>query len=201
MGFGEQEYLHIKVSHEKEIAIIQFNRPESMNAANRHMVEEYHQAVEQANRDARIKALIFTGNEKAYCLGGDFFSGNDTAAVNGMMRYLYPGLNSKPKIAMISGYCLGGAVQQALACDMRVASYNACFEMLEDLGFYRQARIANYCVPASPRGRIIHAREALRMGLVNMVVEQESLRETTMGLASLISKRFHKGSRICDTTS
>lgn len=200
MGFGEQEYLHIKVSCENQIAIIQFNRSDSMNAANRQMVEEYHLAVERANRDSKVKALIITGNDKVYCVGGDFHSNDDGAVTRGhkYQLYSYPGFHSKPKIAMISGYCLGGAVLQAMACDMRVASFSASFEMSEEWGSYRQARNTNYGASAAPRSRVINAREALRIGLVNMVVEQESLKETTMGLACLISKRStNKGSRSC----
>lgn len=191
MGFGEQEYLHIKVSYENNIAIIQFNRSDSMNAANRQMVEEYHRAVGLANKDSRVKALIITGNDKVYCAGGDFNCGEGAAGtvINKYELYSYRSFHSKPKIAMISGYCLGGAVQQAMACDLRVASLSACFEMSEEWGSYRQARAAGYGASMAPRSRIINAREALRIGLVNMVVEQESLKETTMGLACLISKR------------
>lgn len=190
MGFGEQDFLHIKLFYEDQIAIIQFNRSDSMNAANRQMVDEYYQAVEQANKDSRIKAMIITGNEKAYCVGGDFSSGGDAAAprMSKYELYSYRGFHSKPKIAMISGYCLGGAVHQAMACDMRVASHSACFEMSEEWGAYRQPRTSG-CASANPRSRIINAREALRIGLVNMVVEQESLKQTTMGLACLICKR------------
>lgn len=198
MGFGEQEFLHIKVSCENHIAIIQFNRSDSMNAANRKMVEEYHQAVEWANKDSRVKALIITGNDKVYCVGGDFNSGEGLAGtgINKYELYSYRGFHRKPKIAMISGYCLGGAVQQAMACDMRVASHSACFEMSEEPGAYLQTRAAGYGTSLAPRSRIINAREALRIGLVNMVVEQESLKDTTMGLACLISKRSTgKGSK------
>ncbi|MEQ8174670.1 MAG: enoyl-CoA hydratase/isomerase family protein [Syntrophomonadaceae bacterium] len=191
MGFGEQEFLHIKVVYENHIAIIQFNRSDSMNAANRQMVDEYHQAVEQANKDSKVKALIITGNDKVYCVGGNFNCGEGVAStvMNKYELYSYRGFHSKPKIAMISGYCLGGAVQQAMACDMRVASPSACFEMSEEWGSYRQAQAAGYGASLAPRSRIINAREALRIGLVNMVVEQESLKETTMGLACLVSKR------------
>lgn len=191
MGFGEQEFLHIKVIHENNIAIIQFNRSDSMNAANRQMVEEYHQAVEWANKDSRVKALIITGNDKVYCVGGDFNFGEGMTGtgMNKYELYSYRGFHSKPKIAMISGYCLGGAVQQAMACDMRVASNSACFEMSEEWAACRQARVAGCGASLASRSRIINAREALRIGLVNMVVEQESLKETTMGLACLISKR------------
>lgn len=198
MGFGEQEFQHIKVSYENHIAIIQFNRSDSMNAANRQMVEEYHQAVGLANKDSRVRALIITGNDKVYCAGGDFNCGESAAGtvINKYELYSYRGFHSKPKIAMISGFCLGGAVQQAMACDMRVASHSACFEMFEEWGSYRHAWAAGYGASPAPRSRIINAREALRIGLVNMVVEQESLKETTMGLACLISRRsIGKGSQ------
>ena len=198
MGFGEQEFLHIKVSQENHIAIIQFNRSDSMNAANRQMVEEYHQAVDQANKDSRIKALVITGNDKVYCVGGDFYCGTAAGGpgMNKYELYSYRDFHGKPKIAMISGYCLGGAVQQAMACDIRVASNSACFEMSEEWEAYRPARASGYGASVASRSRIINAREALRIGLVNMVVEQESLKETTMALACLISHRSAgKGSR------
>ncbi|PKM76443.1 MAG: enoyl-CoA hydratase [Firmicutes bacterium HGW-Firmicutes-15] len=180
MSYRDEPYQFIKVTIEDDIAIVQYNRPEALNAANAQLVMERNDAIYQAGIDPEIKVLIMTGNDKAYSAGG--------------------GTNlPKPTIAMIAGFCFGGGFENALSCDLRIAADNAKFALPEiNVGIYPGAgatqRLPQHVSLCKAKelvflGETFDAQTALDLGLINKVVPLAELRETTMAVARKLAKK------------
>ena len=189
------------------VAVVTFNRPQVMNALNIQLREEIMQLAHELDADPDVGAIIFTGaGEKAFCAGADlkergprstdemynerrFFRGKWVNAIANI---------AKPTIAAINGYCLGGGLEVALQCDLRIASDNAKFGLPEvTLGFLPGAG----GTPRLPRaiglhkakemiltGKHIDAAEAERLGIVLRVVSRADLLPAAMDLARSIAK-------------
>jgi len=206
MSYRDKEYKFIKVSIENDIAIVQYNRPQALNAANAELVMERNEAIFEAGLDPEIKVLIMTGNEKAYSAGGDLASMvgyepkgarefADKVVQSGMSLTNLP----KPTIAMIAGFCMGGGFENALCCDLRVAADNAKFALPEiNVGIYpgggATQRLPQHVSLCKAKelvflGETFDAQTALDLGLVNKVVPLEELREQTMELARKLAKK------------
>jgi len=133
----------IQVSVEKHTAIVRFMRPESLNALTDTMLAETRSAMQAFELDHAIRAVVLTGDDRAFCSGGDLkaSAGNSLPPYDrylkrftqsqwhNYMRFLsrYP----KPVIAAIEGYCLGGGLEIALRCDFAVGSQSATIGMTE----------------------------------------------------------------------
>lgn len=206
LSYRDKEYKNIIVSIEGEIAIIQYNRPKAMNAANAELVVERNEAIYQAGLDKEIKVLIMTGNEKAYSAGGDLAAmvnyGVKEARefIDNVMQSALTLTNlPKPTIAMIAGFCMGGGLENALCCDLRIAADNAKFALPEiNVGIYpgggATQRLPQHLSLCQAKelvftGQIFDAQTALSLGLVNKVVPVDQLRETTMELARQLAKK------------
>lgn len=182
------------------IAYITLNRPEALNALDIKTVEEVTQALMEYRDDDSLGAAIITGaGDKAFCAGADLKTlvplmtqsvDRPWALPPSLMR----GLELlKPVIAAINGMALGGGLELALACDLRVASEKARFGTPEVAigalpgwgGTQRLARAIPRCKAAEILllGVPIDAQEAYRIGLVNKVVPAEQLMPTAEGWA------------------
>lgn len=188
------------------VAWITLNRPEALNAINNKMREELTQVLEQARDDNTIHVVAITGmGDRAFCAGADIselpkLSSADQLRRHGRKQphYLIREI-PKPIITMVNGLALGGGCEMVLASDIAIASENAQFG---------QPEIRIGVIPGAggtqllPRvigekrakeliftGRSITASEALQMGLVNQVVPQEKLRETTENLIAVLLRR------------
>lgn len=133
----------IQVSVEKHTAIVRFMRPDSLNALTDTMLAETRAAMQAVELDHAIRAVVLTGDDRAFCSGGDLkaSAGNSLPPYDrylarftqsewhNYMRFLsrYP----KPVIAAIEGYCLGGGLEIALRCDFAVGSQSATIGMTE----------------------------------------------------------------------
>lgn len=206
LSYRDKDYKCIKVSIEGDIAIVQYNRPEAMNAANAQLVMERNEAIYEAGQDKEIKVVIMTGNEKAYSAGGDL-----AAMVNFGVKeardfidqVMQSGLTltnlPKPTIAMIAGFCMGGGFENAMCCDLRIAADNAKFALPEiNVGIYpgggatqRLPQHVSLCQAKELvfTGQIFDAQTALNMGLVNKVVPLAELKEATMKLAKQLTQK------------
>ncbi|MDP2399857.1 MAG: enoyl-CoA hydratase-related protein [Burkholderiales bacterium] len=195
------------VSIDNGVAVVTLNRPQVMNALNLRLREEIMALCSDLDADPEVGVIIFTGaGDRAFCAGADlkergqrttqemyderrFFRGKWISAVAGI---------AKPTIAAINGYCLGGGLEVALQCDLRIASDNARFGLPEvTLGFLpggggtqRLPRLIGLQKAKEMilTGRHIDAAEAERLGIVLRVVTREQLMPAAMELAQAIAK-------------
>jgi len=192
----------IEYSKEGSIAVITINFPDILNALNPKTLIELSEVVTDFNHDPELRTGIITGaGEKSFCAGMDIKSvepdgrGNADARPEGtLVRGLEIG---KPLIAAVNGYALGGGLEIALACDIRIASENAVFGLPEvSLGIIpgwggtqRLFRLIPFgkAMELILTGSVIDAGEALNVHLVSKVVSGNSLMTEAKELARRLS--------------
>lgn len=181
------------IDYEKEghIAVFTINRPEVMNALSPQVLSEWTEALEDFRDDKNLWVGIITGaGEKAFCTGLDMSGsgppGDGEEGPRMSQENLMQGLEIwKPLIAAINGYALGGGLEVALACDIRIAADTAKMGLPEVTlglmpgwgGTQRLTRLIPFSIAAEMTimGRRITAQEALDIGLVHQVVPQAEL--------------------------
>jgi len=187
-----------------QIARITVNRPNVLNALNRKTVEELGASLDAARQDDSVRVVILSGaGEKAFVAGADInelakrtpVDGPDFAHFGQTVLHKLETLG-KPSIAAINGFALGGGCELALACTMRIASKNAKLGQPEVKlgilpGYGGTQRLPRLCGKGVAHemiltGEMITAEEALRVGLVNRVVEQAELISTAEAVAKKI---------------
>ena len=204
------EYQDIIYTKEEGVATITLNRPDRRNAFSPEMSESILKAVQDAAKDNGVRVLVLTGTGQAFCAGADVKAMAENASQpggEGMRKDSERGHVSlpillhefeKPVIAAINGVAVGGGLDLALACDIRIASDKARFAEV----FIRRGLIpAMGGIFFLPRlvgidracqliwtGDMIDAREAERIGLVTMVVAHEELEIATRELAEKLAK-------------
>jgi len=189
------------------IARLTIHRPEKLNALDRATVQEIDRAVDTAGSDPRVGVLILTGaGEKAFVAGADIHELATQTPVEGEAfsragQAVLSRLETlgKPSIAAINGYALGGGLELALACTLRLASESARLGLPEvSLGIIpgyggtqRLARLVGRgrALEIVLTGEPIDAAEALRIGLVNRVVPAADLLSTAEALARTLLSR------------
>ncbi len=186
------------------VGIVQFNRPQALNALSPELMRETMEALEAFDRDDEIGCLVVTGNERAFAAGADIKE-MASASVVEMLRSSFinywdrfKGIR-KPIIAAVSGYALGGGCEFAMACDMIVAGEGAQFGQPEiNLGIIPGAGGTQRMTKAVGKalameivlnGRLLTAVEAARFGLINRVVPNELVLEEALKLATEIANR------------
>jgi len=194
----------IKTSVEGQIGVIQLNRPKVYNALNIKMMEEIVQTMEQWDRDEDIRVIVLTGNEKAFASGADIDEMADQTAVDMLKKKQFQTWDriatiSKPIVAAVSGYVLGGGCELMMNCDLIVASETAKIGQPEiNLGIMPGAggtvRLTKMVGKAKAMemlltGEPITAEEALQYRLVNKVVPVESYLDEAMKLAKKIAEK------------
>jgi len=187
------------------IAIITINRPEALNALNLEVLEELSQAAEKAEKDGDVYVLVITGAERSFVAGADIGQMKDFNPVEakafgdfGNSVFLKIESLSKPVIAAVNGFALGGGCELCMACDIRIASEKARFGQPEvslgiTPGFGGTQRMPRIVGLSKAKELILTARqikadEALSIGLVDKVVAPEELMDAAMGLAGEIAK-------------
>jgi enoyl-CoA hydratase len=189
------------------IAIITFNRPKALNALNTQVNTAVVDMFKRAEQDNEIKVVILTGaGEKAFVAGADIKEMQDLDAV-GAREFALRAKRAvdsiyhlkKPVIAAVNGFCFGGGLEYALACDFRVASENAKFALPEitlgiisgSAGTQRLPRLIGMGKAKEMiySGAAINAQDALQLGLVNYLFSKETLIAETLALAGKIAGR------------
>jgi E-phenylitaconyl-CoA hydratase len=195
------------VSYEKEgkVAIFTINRPEAMNALNMETMGELRDVMTDFRDDPDLWVGIVTGaGEKAFCGGADIkntlpFMKEHSRDVWSFPASIMRGLELwKPLIAAINGMALGGGLELALACDIRIAAEGARLGTPEVTlglipgwgGTQRLPRAVPWCNAAELllTGKLVDAQEAYRIGLVNKVVPQAEVMATAKEYAGAICK-------------
>ena len=197
-------YTNILTIKQDGYAVVQFNRPEVLNAINMKLMEELVDALETFDKDNDVRAIIITGNEKAFAAGADIKEMADASAVDMLIRDQFARWDrirkiKKPIIAAVSGFALGGGCELSMTCDIIIASETAKFGQPEiNIGVMPGAggtqrltrAIGKYkAMEMVLTGKMITAEEALRWGLVVKVVPVESYLDEAKALAREIASK------------
>ena len=187
-------------------ATLTINRPEALNAFNEEVIEELEFVIEETIQDDNVGVIIITGaGEKSFIAGADIkaMQKMDQASAlefgkKGQLLTKIIENSPKPVIAAVNGFALGGGCEISLACHIRIASENAVFSQPEvSLGILpgwggtqRLPRIVGYGLANEMivSGKMVDAKEALRIGLVNHVVALTDLLDKCDEVASQILK-------------
>ncbi len=189
------------------IALLTFNRPEALNALNTDVNLRLIELLDKADGDPEIRVIVLTGSgDKAFVAGADIKEMMSMGAMEAREHAIRAKRVTdriwslrKPVIAAINGFCLGGGLEYALSCDLRIASENAKLGLPEiNLGILpggggtqRLPRLIGLTKAKELclTGDVIDARKALELGLVNHVFPKEVLLEETMTLAGKIASK------------
>ncbi len=197
-------YAYIHVSTDESVGIIALNRPKVLNALNLQLIDELVAELERMDRDPEIRAIVITGNDRAFAAGADIGEMAEASAIEIMQKDQFAVwdrimLISKPIIAAVSGFALGGGCELMMSCDLVVASESALIGQPEvNLavmpgagGTQRLTRAVGLrkAMEMLLTGEPITAAEALRYGLVNKVVPVEAYFREALKLAKRIAKQ------------
>lgn len=199
-------YNNILIAKENQLAIITINRPTKLNALNNETIKELHSAFKALDEDARVKAIIITGSgEKAFVAGADIaefskfgVSEGEALARRGQeLLFDFVEHLSTPVIAAINGFALGGGLELAMACHIRVARDNARMGLPEVSlgvipgygGTQRLPRLVGKgrALEMIMTGGMIGTEQALMWGLINHMMAEEELLPFCKKLAEKIS--------------
>ncbi|RLC68582.1 MAG: enoyl-CoA hydratase [Chloroflexi bacterium] len=205
------EFQDIIYTKEDGIATITLNRPQALNALTPRMHEEWLTAIEEAKSDDEVRVLVVTGAGRAFCSGRDMryemAAESATLSPFEISRHMRENIHGlalalaeldKPYIGSINGPAVGGGMDMASMCDIRIASERAKFSMAYIRfgippgggGCYFLPRIVGIAKACELiwTGRMIDAEEALRIGYVSKVVPHDELEAATKELATQLAK-------------
>lgn len=186
----------------EHVALIQINRPKQLNALNLQVMTEIKETLKMLDNDDTVRAIILTGNAKAFAAGADIKEmANKTAIdmfkINQFETWATIQKTRKPIIAAVSGFALGGGCELVMLCDMIVASETAKFGQPEIKigimpgagGTQRLTRAIGKALAMEMvlTGRFISAAEAYQVGLINKVVPVELYLSEAIKLAKKIA--------------
>ena len=203
-------YQNLVFHVEDHIATIAIDRPEVMNALDSDTFISLTQAFQDCSSDPEIRAVVLTGQGRAFCAGGDMVGFQKNLSAPFDREHTYQRVlraNAcavsirrcwKPVIAMVNGPCIGAGLSLALACDFRIISHKTKmrasfinvgltgdtgigFFLTEHVGLAKATEIMMLGDPILPE-------EAARLGLANQLVEDDALQETAYGLAKRLAK-------------
>ncbi|MCY1408180.1 putative enoyl-CoA hydratase echA8 [compost metagenome] len=196
-------YNCILVERHGPVGLIRLNRPAVHNALNGELMDELGRGLRDLERDADIRALVITGNDKAFAAGADIselqFKGFADVYLEDFVTASWEEVTRcrKPVIAAVAGLALGGGCELAMMCDLIVAADNARFGQPEVKvgtlpgagGTQRLARAVGKAkaMDLCLTGRLMEVDEAERCGLVSRVVPAASLLDEAMSVAAQIA--------------
>jgi len=201
------EFTNLLYEKKDGIATITINRPKALNALNEETLPEFLSSLEDAEKDKKVRVIVITGaGEKAFCAGLDLKTVKDISVIKavetsrlGQKLTLAIEELGKPVIAAINGYALGGGLELAMACDIRIASENARIGQTEVNvglipgwgGTQRLPRLVGKGIAKELvfTGKMIDAKTAERIGLINMVVPPEKLKSAVEELSKVIMSK------------
>ena len=201
----------VLIERDEPVAVVRLNRPEQLNALSNQLMGELVGALENLDADEAIHCIVLAGDECAFAAGADISELRDTPTLD-----LYFGARLEkwdairkvrtPLIAAVSGYCLGGGCELAMACDLIVASETAQFGQPETGvgvmpgagGTQRLTRAVGKAkaMDVILSGRFLDAWEAERAGLVARVVAKDAWLEEAKRVAHTIASKAPVGQRL-----
>lgn len=205
MSKSANHYKNIIIEKKEHgVILIKMNRPKVLNALNTEVLEELTLLFTEMSQDQSVRAVVFTGEGKAFIAGADISEMKDKTQAEGEK---FSELGQKlsiliekadfPVIAAVNGFALGGGTEMAIACDFIYASEKAVFGQPEVglgiiPGYGATVRLAKFVgVPRAiemvTSGRMLKAKEARRWGLVNKVCDEDELLKESLELAYKIA--------------
>lgn len=198
------KFNYLKVTMQDSIALVTISRP-PVNALNLSLLKELDQLIDALEADKEVDLLILVGEGKAFVAGADIEEMAKKTALEATSFAAYGAsvfrkleVLSKPVIAAVNGFALGGGCELIMACDIRIASEKAKLGQPEVAlgitpGFAGSQRLPRLVGPAKAKeliltGDPVTAQEALEIGLVNQVVSADNLVEASMAMAKRILK-------------
>jgi enoyl-CoA hydratase len=198
----------IQSSFADGVSVVTLNRPDALNALTFEMLGELGELFEQLDRTMECRAVVLCGQPKAFSVGADlkarvaeYDSGSSRDPLGEVVRQLFSSMGkmSKPVIAALAGYVLGGGFELALACDIRIADTTARFGFPEANvgsmpgagGTQRLTRLAGPAVAMELMfgGERISADEAFRLKIVNKVVAEGEAVSAALDLGRRIAEK------------
>jgi enoyl-CoA hydratase len=188
----------------RRVALVRLNRPKQLNALNGPTMDALCESLEALDRDDAVRVIVVTGSERAFAAGADIgemagASPIDMLRTNRIAQWDRVRKITKPVIAAVAGWCLGGGCELAMALDIIIAAESARFGQPEIKigvmpgagGTQRLPRAIgkSKAMEMILTGEPITAAEAERIGLVSRVVTDELLVEDALALAAEIAKR------------
>lgn len=199
------EFLSLKVD-DNGIGLLTIERPAALNALNQAVLQELDSVLTEVANASNVKVLVVTGQGRAFVAGADIAEMRQMSSLEaeefsllGQCIFAKLAALTQPSIAAINGFALGGGLELALACDLRVASEKAKFGQPEIglgiiPGFGATQRLPRLIGVAQAKellftGTTITATEAAAVGLVNRLVAPEELLDVALDLAAKIAKQ------------
>ena len=199
----------IQISQHDAIAEVALNRPEAYNAFNYELISQLAGRLTALASDPDVRAVVITGNGKAFCAGGDLkwaleYTKRPAAAFHTLAGQFHLAILEirrmpKPVIAAVNGVAAGGGFSLALACDMRVVEKSAVLKQaytssglcLDGGGSFTLPRLVGYAraIEIAALDEPIPAGRALEWGLATKVVEDGQAREAAAEMAGQIARR------------
>jgi len=201
----------VLIERDEPVAVVRLNRPEQLNALSDQLMGELVGALENLDDDDAIRCIVLAGNDKAFAAGADI---NELSDATHLDLYFGGRIDRwdairkirTPIVAAVSGYCLGGGCELAMACDLIVASETAQFGQPEtNLGVLPGAGGTQRLTRAIGKskamdviltGRFLSADEAERAGLVARVVPKDAWLDEAKGVAQTIAAKSPVGIRL-----
>ncbi|MCR8724373.1 enoyl-CoA hydratase [Frigidibacter sp. ROC022] len=198
-------YKTLIVETQGSVCLIRLNRPDALNALNSELLGELAEALAEADRNDKLRAMVITGSDKAFAAGADIreMAGKGFVDMFGEDHFGAPAEAfqriRKPIIAAVSGYALGGGCELAMMCDFIVCSDTAKFGQPEiNLGVIAgmggSQRLTRFVGKSKSMdmhltGRMMDAAEAERSGLVSRVFPAKDLVKEAVGIAEKIAEK------------
>lgn len=198
------EFIIIQQQVRPHIAHVQLNRPKELNALNLQLMQELRDALRMLDEDDTTRAIVLSGNEKAFAAGADIRQMAGKSAIDMYNTDQFSTWDAikkikKPIIAAVSGFALGGGCELAMLCDMIVASETARFGQPEIKigvmpgagGTQRLTRAVGKALAMEMvlTGKFISAAEALNAGLINRITPEELYLEEAFRLAADVARQ------------
>jgi len=198
------DFENVIVDKDNPIAVITLNRPAQLNALSYGLVKDLSLAMQELDRDDDVRVIIVTGGEKVFAAGADIKEMSERGPFDEKLRERLAYRDqfnkiSKPVIAAVSGFALGGGCELAMSCDIIIASETARFGQPEvnigiipgSGGTQRLTHVIgkHRAMELVLTGDFISAAEAERLGLVNRVVPVELLLDEAKSMAKKIAAK------------